>query len=370
MAYTTIDKPSDYFNTVTYTGDMVDGDGTGHTQSITGVGFQPNWVWHKGRSGARTHILVDSVRGTSSYNWLISNSSSPEITANDNGAIKSIDSNGITLENGADSSSKSNNAGKNGETYVFWNWLAGTSFTNDASSTGIGTIDSTGSFNNDSGFSIVSYTNTNQSANSGVATIKHGLNTTPNVMILKDRDATSDWQVFHSSLPTNKYLDLNTTDAAAADTNVWNNTAPTSSVFTVGDNSYSNPANRAMIAYVFAEKKGYSKFGSYTGNGNADGTFVYTGFKPAWVMVKNTETSSNNWVMIDNKRLGYNVDNNRIYADLSNAEDTTDVIDIVSNGFKHRFTGGTSNGSGDKFIYMCFADNPFVTSTGVPATAR
>ncbi len=370
MAYTTIDKPSDYFNTVTYTGDMVDGDGTGHTQSITGVGFQPNWVWHKGRSGARTHILVDSVRGTSSYNWLISNSSSPEITANDNGAIKSIDSNGITLENGADSSSKSNNAGKNGETYVFWNWLAGTSFTNDASSTGIGTIDSTGSFNNDSGFSIVSYTNTNQSANSGVATIKHGLNTTPNVMILKDRDATSDWQVFHSSLPTNKYLDLNTTDAAAADTNVWNNTAPTSSVFTVGDNSYSNPANRAMIAYVFAEKKGYSKFGSYTGNGNADGTFVYTGFKPAWVMYKNT-SQADDWFLSDSKRLGYNPDNHYLRPSLSAAEgDPPDRINLFSNGFKLTTSDKGANASDDVYIYMAFAENPFVTSTGVPATAR
>jgi len=366
MAYTTIDKPSDYFNTVTYTGDMVDGDGTGHTQSITGVGFQPNWVWHKGRSGARTHILVDSVRGTSSYNWLITNSSSPEITANDNGAIKSIDSNGITLENGADSSSKSNNAGKNGETYVFWNWLAGGS----ASSNEDGSITSTVSASTDAGFSIVSWT-----GSGSAATIGHGLGATPKCIIVKNRTDNVNWFLYNHSVITagasNKsFMTLNTTDTLGTNGSATTFTSVSSTTFGVGTDNIINGSSDNMIAYVFAEKKGYSKFGSYTGNGNADGTFVYTGFKPAWVMVKNTETSSNNWVMIDNKRLGYNVDNNRIYADLSNAEDTTDVIDIVSNGFKHRFTGGTSNGSGDKFIYMCFAENPFVTSTGVPATAR
>ena len=147
MAYTTIDKPSDYFNTVSYTGDMVDGDGTGHTQSITGVGFQPDWVWHKGRSNARTHILVDSVRGLTNYNWLVSSGTTAELTTNTNGAIKSIDSDGITLENGNDSSSKSNNAGANGETYVFWNWLAG----GTASSNTDGSITSSVSANTTSG---------------------------------------------------------------------------------------------------------------------------------------------------------------------------------------------------------------------------
>jgi hypothetical protein len=366
MAYTDIDKPSDYFNTKLYTG-------TGSSLAITGVGFQPDWIWFKERGATRSHALVDSVRGRNKVVFADLNNAEETSAASTND-LKSFDSDGFTVGVTNVSGSFNTDSGS----HVAWNWKAGTSFTNDASSTGIGSIDSAGSFNNDSGFSIVSYTNTNQSANSGVATIKHGLNTTPNVLILKDRDATSDWQVFHSSLPTNKYLDLNTTDAAAVDTNVWNNTAPTSSVFTVGDNSYSNPANRAMIAYCFAEKKGYSKFGSYTGNGDADGTMVYTGFKPAWTLIKRTDsTTGGSWILFDNKR-GANVinpvdvvlaaSNNQSEADWGTAYD----CDYLSNGFKWRHDGssGYVNVSGASYIYMAFAENPFVTSTGVPATAR
>jgi len=321
--------------------------------------MQPDWVWCKVRSQSDNHAIFDSVRG--GQKQLRSNTTDAELTRTN--AISSFNSDGFTMGSQPEMNT-------NGQTYVAWNWKAGTSFTNDASSTGIGSIDSAGSFNNDSGFSIVSYTNTNQSANSGVATIKHGLNTTPNVLILKDRDATSDWQVFHSSLPTNKYLDLNTTDAAAVDTNVWNNTAPTSSVFTVGDNSYSNPANRAMIAYCFAEKKGYSKFGSYTGNGNADGTFIYTGFKPAFVICKRTD-GADDWFLLDNKRDIDNPANHWLMADSSGAEQTSPIFfDFLSNGFKNRGTGGGNNASGGTYIYMAFAENPFVTSSGVPATAR
>ena len=357
MAYTDIDKPSDYFNTKLYTG-------TGSSLAITGVGFQPDWIWFKERGATRSHALVDSVRGRNKVVFADLNNAEETSAASTND-LKSFDSDGFTVGVTNVSGSFNTDSGS----HVAWNWKAGTSFTNDASSTGIGSIDSAGSFNNDSGFSIVSYTNTNQSANSGVATIKHGLNTTPNVLILKDRDATSDWQVFHSSLPTNKYLDLNTTDAAAVDTNVWNNTAPTSSVFTVGDNSYSNPANRAMIAYCFAEKKGYSKFGSYTGNGNADGTFIYTGFKPAWLMIKRTD-AANSWIIMDNKRNTFNPMGEELKAEVSDAGNDATRWDQLSNGFKLRNAGAAVNASGGTYIYMAFAENPFVTSTGVPATAR
>ena len=351
-----IDKPSDYFETKLYTG-------TQQARNITGLDFAPNWVWIKkrtGASGTSNHYLFDSVRGASKT--LFSNATNAEDT--NTNSLTAFNSDGFSLGNDTD-------VNVNNGTFVSWNWKAGASFTNDASGTGIGSIDSAGSFNNDAGFSIVSYTNTNQSANSGVATIKHGLNTTPNVMILKDRDATSDWSVYHSSLPTNKYLALNKNDAGAVDTNIWNNTAPTSTVFTVGDNSYTNPSNRKMIGYIFAEKKGYSKFGSYTGNGNADGTFVYTGFKPAYVMIKNT-SATQSWLIYDNKISPFNVITALNFANSSSAEDPSAGarMDIVSNGFKLRVNHAGENGSGSSYIYMAFAEAPLVGTNNVPCTAR
>ena len=353
MAYTEIDDPGEYFNTVLYTG-------TGSSNAISGVGFSPNWVWIKERDSTSSHSVSDTIRG-------VTKRLNPDLTAAEetlSGLMTSFDSDGFT--NAAD-----NGVNENTKTYVAWNWKAETSFTNDASGTSIGTIDSAGSVNQDAGFSIVSYTNTNQSANSGVATIKHGLNTTPNVMILKDRDATSDWSVYHSSLPTNKYLSLNKTDAGAVDANMWNNTAPTSTVFTVGDNSYSNPANRKMIGYIFAEKKGFSKFGSYTGNNNANGPFVYTGFKPAWLMIKISSGTTNNWMLYDNKRSAFNLTDDILEANNSGAEGEGLGINMLSNGFKIKTTAGNgTNYNGGTYIYMAFAEQPFVTSTGVPATAK
>ena len=361
MAYTTIDKPTDYFNTVLYTGDLQDSDGTGHTQSITGVGFTPDWVWHKGRSNARTHILVDSVRGLTNYNWLITNSNSSEITANTNGAIKSIDSDGITLENGTDSSSKSNNAGKNGETWVFWNWKAG----GTASSNTDGSITSSVSANTTAGFSIVSYTGTGSNA-----TVGHGLGAVPQMIIVKNRDGgTDNWAVYHKELGKDKWLKLNTTDASATDTIMWNDTTPTSSVFSVGTYTNSNGNTNGMIAYCFAEKKGYSKFGSYTGNGNADGTFIYTGFKPAFILIK--ANRAEDWALFDNKRDTFNVADHYIAASAGSAENSNlDTMDILSNGFKIRTTGAYVNFSGTENYYMAFAEAPFVTSTGIPTPAR
>ena len=213
MAYTTIDNPALFFNTVLYTGDLQDSDGTGHTQSITGVGFQPDWVWHKGRSGARTHLLVDRVRGVSSYNWIASSGNGAELTTNTNGAISSIDSDGITVQNGNDSSSKSNNAGKNGETWVFWNWLAGGS----ASSNSDGSITSSVSANTTAGFSIVSYTGTGSAA-----TVGHGLSSTPELIFTKRRNTSQQWFTYTTTTGSGKALFLDSDSAISTQAAAYN----------------------------------------------------------------------------------------------------------------------------------------------------
>ena len=362
MAYTTIDNPALFFNTVLYTGDLQDSDGTGHTQSITGVGFQPDWVWHKGRSGARTHLLVDRVRGVSSYNWIASNSNGAELTTNTNGAISSIDSDGITVQNGNDSSSKSNNAGKNGETWVFWNWLAGGS----TSSNGDGSITSTVSVNSTSGFSIVSYVGGGASS----ATVGHGLGVTPAMIIVKNRSITEEWRVWHQKLSGSTYkLSLNSTGAQDSSATVFN--GQSSTTFTVGNDPSVSGSGNNIIAYCFAEKKGYSKFGSYTGGGDP---FVYLGFKPAWIMFKNA-SSAENWRIVDNKRDTDNPVVQHLFSNSTSAEASgtsySDFIHFLSNGFKIISGSGEVDGSGNTIIYMAFAEAPFVTEgTKAAGTAR
>jgi hypothetical protein len=343
-----IDKPTDYFNTVLYTG-------TGSSLANTGVGFQPDWVWIKGRSGATEHVLTDSVRGVTK-----------ELSSNDDGAEETVaqgltafGSDGFTV--GTDGSYNTSSA-----TYASWNFKAGTAFTNDASATGIGSIDSTGSASDVSGFSIVSFTGTGSNG-----TIKHGLSTAPSMVIIKRRDAANDWRVGSDGL-TNwvKHINLNTSAAESDLAEAFNSTAPTSSVFSVGTSISVNASGGTYIAYCFASINGYSKIGgSYTGNGNADGTFVYTGFKPAWVLTKKTSGTSS-WIMMDNKRNTSNVMNKFLDAYDGGAEGSLDSFDFLSNGFKLRTSNGDRNGSGATYIYMAFAENPFVTSTGVPATAR
>ena len=350
-----IDKPSDYFNTKLYSG-------TGSELALTGVGFAPNWIWIKHRNEANPHKIFDTVRGVGKS--LKSNSTDVEASNEENGYVSAFGSDGFTLVGG---STSSNDVNKSSGSYVAWNWKAETSFTNDASGTGIGSIDSAGSFNNDSGFSIVSYTGTGSAG-----TIKHGLSTAPKMIIQKNRDETQPWWTYVESIGAGGQLRLNATNAAGSDgATLWNSTAPTSSVFSVGDNTGTNGSADKCIAYCFAEKQGYSKFGSYTGNGNADGTFVYTGFKPAFVLCKNTGNSGAQWLMVDNKRVGINPIENYVQANSSSAEATgTDNYDFLSNGFKCRSTNSWNNQSGYNIIYMAFAENPFVTSTGVPATAR
>ena len=343
-----IDKPSDYFNTVLYTGNA-------STQSITGVGFSPDFIWGKNRSSVTHHALVDTVRGNTKYVKSSTNAAEATIT----NMVTAFGSDGFSL--GADSDMNGSSANQ-----VAWNWKAGTSFTNDASATGIGSIDSTGSVNTDAGFSIISYTGT-----ASAATVAHGLGAVPKMIIVKTRGSSGDWSVYHSSLGNTKNLKLNTTAAQQTSASYWNNTTPTSSVFTINDEGNVNGSSVAMIAYCFAEKSGYSSMGQYTGNGNADGTFVYLGFKPAFLMRKRTD-STGRWVMEDNKRDTYNVVEKAVAANIANAEGTGGYwdVDFTAQGFKVRNNDVEINASGGSYIYMAFAENPFVTSTGVPATAR
>ena len=360
MAYTTIDKPTDYFNTILYTG-------TGsNSNSVTGVGFQPDWLWLKSRSNAYPNFTYDAVRTNRSA--LITNSTNAEDTGASN-QMTSLNSDGFTVVDSGDSVGTNDN----GATFVSWNWKAGTSFTNDASSTSIGSIDSTGSVNTDAGFSIVSFTG--NSSNS--QTVAHGLGVAPSMVIIKNRVRSDEgWWTQHTSFAAGThYALLNSTSAAgnAGGTNIFNG-FPTSTVFKINDGRGVNENGSAHIAYCFAGKQGYSKFGSYVGNGNADGTFVYTGFKPAFFMIKRTTGSGYDWLMYDNKRqVSFNVVDDFLKPNLSDAETTGNAnqsLDFLSNGVKHRGNGASSNGSGASYIYMAFAENPFVTSSGVPATAR
>ena len=352
MSYTNgLDKPSDFFNTVLYTGNSGSGD------NVVNVNFQPDFTWFKSRTQAYPSYLIDAVRGDEKY----LNSSNNNAEASWGVDDVTWTSTGFTLN--TTGGSGINEGGQGANNMVAWNWKAGTSFTNDASATGIGSMDSAGSVNEEAGFAIVSYT-----GNETASTLKHGLSTVPQMIIVKGLISARDWIVGHHTQGWTKSAMLNETTAYSNQTH-WNNTAPTSSVFTIegGSNSNVNTNNAAYIAYIFSERQGYSKFGSYTGNGNANGAFVYTGFKPAFVMVKRTDASAH-WRMFDNKREGYNVDNDALKANTTDAETTTDFIDLLSNGFKLRSSDSAVNGG--TVIYMAFASNPFVTSTGVPATAR
>ena len=347
-----IDKPTDHFNTVLYTG-------TGASLANTGVGFQPDFTWIKGRSGATEHVWTDSVRGVTK-----------ELSSNDNGAEETVaqgltafGTDGFTV--GTDGSYNTSSA-----TYASWNWKAGTSFTNDASATGVGSIDSAGSVNTDAGFSIIRYGGTGS-----LGTVAHGLGVAPSFIAFKRLDTTGNWVNYHKSIGATKYLRFDGTQAEITASDEFNDTEPTSTVFTVEtDGAVNASGTNNIIAYCFAEKQGYSKFGSYTGNGSTDGTFVYTGFKPAFVIMKRSD-SADNWLMKDSVRDSYNLANKRLFPNQSAAEDTSvnGSIDILSNGFKQRGSDTLTNASGGTYIYMAFAENPFVTSTAngsIPATAR
>jgi len=348
MAYTTIDDPTIYFETVTYTGN-------GGTQTIT-TGIDADWIWIKNRTSAEGSGMFDTVRGATKM--LCSQNDDGESTTTN--SLTAFGTDGFSV--GAN-----NRVNQNSNNIVSWNWKAGTSFTNDASSTSVGTIDSSGSTNQTAGFSIVSWTGTGSAG-----TVAHNLGNVPEWYIIKNRGDANNWAVYHqksNASPEDYALYLDGNSAATDDSGLANDTAPTSTVFSLTDGNYGNQSSHTYIGYFFSEVKGYSKFGSYTGNGNVNGTFVYTGFKPAWVIVKKT-SATNNWVMMDNKRDPFNMMTKYLLANDNTAEGTGLNFDFLSNGFKLKSASGGTNTSGATYIYMAFAENPLVTSTGVPATAR
>jgi hypothetical protein len=351
MAYTNIDDPSAHFQTATYTGS--------NNQSITNDGnsdLQPDFVWIKRRSNADHHNLTNSSLGVNKQ--LLSSSSNAEQSRTDQ--IQSFNTDGFTL--GTDGAGYTNSPGN---TYVGWQWKANAGTT---SSNTNGNITSTVQANTTAGFSIVTYTGTGSTG-----TVGHGLGVVPSVMIIKNREYAASWVVYHKDIHADaeEYgLRLNNLNARESNSGFWNNTAPTSSVFTIGGNAGVNNGDNTdtLVAYCFAEKQGYSKFGKYTGAGSGS-PFVYTGFKPALVICKRID-STNDWGIVDSKRETYNGATKTLFADLTNAESSTYTVDLLSNGFRPASNHSIFNQSGGSYIYMAFAENPFVTSTGIPTTAR
>ena len=311
-------KPLQYANTATW-------NGSGTSTVTVNFGFQPDLVWIKPRnnvaSNANGHILIDSVRGVDKV--LRSHTTGAEVTESNN--ITAFTSTGITIGD-------SHNVNKNTTSqYVAWAWKKGAT----------------------QGFDIVTYTGTGANT-----TVGHGLGVAPSMMIVKRRDNVGAWFVYHQSQGATKYMTIDTAAATTSST-AWNNTAPTSSVFTVGTDNNVNGSGGTYVAYLFAAVAGYSAFGSYTGNGSADGTFVFAGFRPRFVMVKRTDAAGQNWVILDTSRDTSNVAKNGLYPNLSNAEDAGWNVDILSNGFKPRDTASAWNASGGTYIYAAFSEFPF-----------
>jgi hypothetical protein len=310
------------------------------TNGVSGQSFAPDFVWVKTRSVSNYHGLADSVRGVNKA--LFSNVTDAESTASSN-YVTSFDTNGFSINQGGVFN------GSSGTTMVAWQWKAG----GTAVSNTVGSITSSVSANTTSGFSVVTYTGTG-----AAGTVGHGLGVAPSLVIYKRRSAADDWYVYHTSTGAGNYLVLNPTAASTANSSIFNNTAPTSTVFSVG--SSTSGSGQTNVAYCWAPIAGYSAFGSYTGNGSADGPFVYLGFRPRFVMIKRTNSTAD-WMMIDTARSPFNVEKALLQANLSNAEDaSTELIDGLSNGFKLRNGAYSSlNASGSTYIYMAFCENPF-----------
>jgi hypothetical protein len=341
----TITKPNLYFDVVTYTG-------TGATQTITGLNFQPDFVWIKNRTnGANWHVLTDVVRGVQKE--IYTNSTAAEATLTTTG-VNQFNSNGFQILG------NSGDYNRSGDNYVAWCWKANGSGSTNTS----GSITSTVSANTTSGFSIVTYTG-NATSNQ---TFGHGLGAKVDFAIIKSRSAVSSpaWMVWHRSVCSGngKALALEETNAIQGPfgTPIWDSsntsTQASSTTFTIGANTTINASGATYVAYCFAEVAGYSKFGSYTGNGSTDGVFVYTGFRPAYVLIKSSGTADS-WIVLDAARDTYNVEQRYLIPNASDAEGTAAILDFVSNGFKLRFTGSSGNSSGINYIFAAFATSPF-----------
>ena len=348
MAYISF-NPADFFSPLLWTGDGNNG------RSITGVGFQPDMVWIKEKEGTNNHMLSDSARGPN-------NKINPNTTAANDTATNSLQA------FGADGFTAGTNTEINasGNTYVAWNWKGGT--TSGITTDGATTITpSAYSFNADAGISILKYTGNT----TGGAKLAHGLGKVPALFIAKDLGSTESWTVYHQSLGATKFLSLNGTGAASTSSVRWNDEDPTTTNMVLGSDTSVN--NTSMMGYCFAEVKGFSSFGEYTGTGQLDGPMIFTGFRPAFVMVKITDTTDG-WYMWDNKRSpsgGYNVLQYRLEANQNFAQGTSAnyMIDVVSNGFKLRDNNVGDNGAGNSFVYMAFAAQPLVSSNDKAGTA-
>jgi len=333
---------NEYMDVLTWTGNGAS------SRAITGLNFQPDWVWDKMRSDAYQHAIVDSVRGGNQV--LHSNSTSAEDTNWQYGYVSSFDSNGFTIQAG---STSSENWNLNAATFVAWNWNAGGSTVTNTT----GSISSQVRANTTAGFSIVTYTGNGTSG----ATVGHGLGVAPSMYIVKVRSTTESWITYHISIGATNFVALNLTQASTSATAAWNNTAPTSTVFSLGNASSTNGSGATFVAYCFTPIAGYSAFGSYTGNSSTDGTFVYLGFRPRFVMIKRA-TSADPWIIHDTARDIYNGYSVQLYPNDSSAEGgpySPPIIDEVSNGFKLRSSASGTNDSGSTYIYMAFAENPF-----------
>ena len=360
MAYTTIDDPHKFFNTVLYSGDA------SSTRSISGVGFKPDWVLIKRRNGTAPNNTYDVVRGASKQ--LVPSDTTAETTDNQYGYVSGFESDGFEVTGGSTNLARVNSSSG---TYVSWNWLAG----NGTASNSNGSITSTVSANTTAGFSIVTWTGSGSDA-----TIGHGLSSAPEMYVVKNRSDSADWRVGQTVAGNTMtggngyYMEWNATKASTnpGSATTWGSTptAPTSSVFTVGSNNAHNGSSDNMLAYCFHSVKGYSKIGSYIGNGSADGTFVHTGFKPAWVVLKKT-SDTGHWMIMDNARNPSNEIGERLKLNATDAGATATYQDHLSNGFKIRSTASSWNTSGATYLYMAFAEAPFVTAgTKAAGTAR
>jgi len=328
MAYTDIDDPSAYFQTKLYTE-------AGAYTFDGNSDMQPDFVWIKERNGTNEHNLFDSVRGTTKR--LESSTNAAEQTSST--TLTAFGSDGFTVGNNP-------GTGQNGGNYVGWGWKKSAT----------------------PGFDIVAFT-----GNGSARTISHSLSAVPKMYIVKNRSTGStQWRVYHASLGATKHMALDATQAVGDAASVFNDTEPTSSVFSVGTDDAANKNGDSLIAYLFADKQGYSKFGSYIGNGNVNGSYIHLGFKPAFVLIKRAiGDAGEGWSIFDNARSPFNKMLNELRADVASAESTSNhTMEFYSNGFKIPRAGGGINTSGDTHIYMAFAEQPFVTSTGVPATAR
>ena len=381
MAYTDIDDPSKHFQSVIWTG-----NGASDTRTISFDGnsdMQPDWVWHKQRNDTYGNHVFDSSRGFGANKELITRGNFVEgdtsnFNTGANGYVSAAASDGFVVKKGTNSSNGNRYINESNDTHVAWCWKAngGTTTTNDASSTSVGTIDSVIQANTEAGFSIVTYTG-NATDNAQFA---HGLGATPEWILIKNRDTNVDWTMGHTDFMGSSAENIRwngssaVASASSAAGSHFSRNAPSSTVVTLGNGAggdFSTDTNQAdaHVAYCFRSVQGYSKIGTYVGNGNADGTFIYTGFKIAWLITR--KSTGNNWIIMDNKVSPNNPSSIYARSDTAEAEGTSGLdIDMLSNGFKIRTTSAAANSNNVKYYFMAFAEHPFVSSKGVPTTAR